>query len=104
VEGLHAVGDIITKISVNCAIKLHVALSFTCVLLWVYVMCGYIFLYIYEYCLNMMHVYVYCYFRVNPCIYRFICMFMFYIYVSTRDLCVCMFLIAYSSKNLCGIA
>jgi hypothetical protein len=34
-EGLHAVGDIITKISVNFVIKLHVALLFTCVFLWV---------------------------------------------------------------------
>jgi hypothetical protein len=30
VEGLHAVGDILTKISVNCVINLHAALLFTC--------------------------------------------------------------------------
>jgi hypothetical protein len=30
VEGLHVVGDIITKISVNCVINLHAALLFTC--------------------------------------------------------------------------
>jgi hypothetical protein len=30
VEGLHVVGDIIIKISVNCVINLHVALLFTC--------------------------------------------------------------------------
>jgi hypothetical protein len=35
VEGLHTVGDIITNISVNCVIKLYVALLFTCVFLWV---------------------------------------------------------------------
>jgi hypothetical protein len=35
VEVLHAVGDILTKISVNCVINLHVALLFTCVFLWV---------------------------------------------------------------------
>jgi hypothetical protein len=29
-EGLHAVGDILTKISVNCVINLHVALLFMC--------------------------------------------------------------------------
>ena len=29
-EGLHAVGDILTKISVNCVINLHVALLFRC--------------------------------------------------------------------------
>jgi hypothetical protein len=53
-EGLHAVGDILTKISVNC------------VFLWVYLMCGYICLYIYGYFLYMLHVYVYYYFNVNP--------------------------------------
>jgi hypothetical protein len=35
VEGLHIVGDIRTKISVNCVINLHVALLFTCLFLWV---------------------------------------------------------------------
>jgi hypothetical protein len=36
VEGLHAVGDILTKISANCVINLHVALLFTCLFLWVF--------------------------------------------------------------------
>jgi hypothetical protein len=35
-EGLHAVGDILTKISVNCVINLDAALLFTCLFLWVY--------------------------------------------------------------------
>jgi hypothetical protein len=30
VDGLHAVGDILTKISTNCVINLHAALLFTC--------------------------------------------------------------------------
>jgi hypothetical protein len=34
-EGLHAVGDILTKISANCVINLHAALLFTCLFLWV---------------------------------------------------------------------
>jgi hypothetical protein len=34
-EVLHVVGDIITKISVDCVINLHVALLFTCLFLWV---------------------------------------------------------------------
>ena len=34
-EGLHVVGDILTKISANCVINLHVALLFTCLFLWV---------------------------------------------------------------------
>jgi hypothetical protein len=51
----------------------------------------------------MLHVYVYYYFNVNPCIYRCICLFMLYIYVSARALRVYI-LISCSSKNLCGIA
>jgi hypothetical protein len=35
VKGLHTVGDILTKISFNCVINLHVALLFTCLFLWV---------------------------------------------------------------------
>ena len=35
VECVHIVGEIITKISVNCVINLHATLLFTCVFLWV---------------------------------------------------------------------
>jgi hypothetical protein len=101
-EGLHVVGDIISKISANCVINLHVALLFTCSVLWVYPMCGYNSLYVYGYLLYMLHVYDYFYFHVNPCIYRCICMFTFYIYVFARALCLYI-LIACSSKNLSGI-
>jgi hypothetical protein len=34
-EGLHAFGDILIKISANCVINLHAALLFTCLFLWV---------------------------------------------------------------------
>jgi hypothetical protein len=51
----------------------------------------------------MLHVYLYYYFGVILCIYRCICLFMFYIYVSTRALCVYI-LIPCNSKNLCDIA
>ena len=34
-EGLHAIGDILTKISANCVINLHIALLFTFLFLWV---------------------------------------------------------------------
>jgi hypothetical protein len=64
-EGLHAVGDIITKIRVNSVINLHDALLFTCLFLWVYPMYGYNSLYIYGYCLYMLHVYVYFYFSMK---------------------------------------
>jgi hypothetical protein len=30
VDGLHAVGDILTKISINAVMNLHAALSFMC--------------------------------------------------------------------------
>jgi hypothetical protein len=104
VEGLHAVGDILTKISVNCVINLHVALLFTCLFLWVYPMCGYNCLYIYGYFLYMLHVYVYCYFSMNLCIYiMYLSVYVLYINASARVLCVYV-LIACSSKNLCGIA
>jgi hypothetical protein len=78
-EGLHTVGDIITKISAICVIKLHAALLFTCSVLWVYLMHGYDCLYIYGYFLYMLHVYVYDNFNVNLCIYRCICVHTFYI-------------------------
>jgi hypothetical protein len=81
----------LTKISVNCVINLHASLSFTCAFLWVYLMCVYNCLYIYGYFLHTLHVYVYYYFHVNPCTYRGICIFKFYIYVSARALCVYIF-------------
>jgi hypothetical protein len=42
-------------------------------------MCSYNCVYFYMYFLYMFHVYVYCYFSVNLCIYKGICMFTFYI-------------------------
>jgi hypothetical protein len=88
-EGLHAVGDILTKISVNCVIKLHVALLFTCAFLWVYLMCGYNCLYIYGYCLYMLHVYVYCYFSMNLCIYiMYLSVYILYIMFRKNYVCI----------------
>jgi hypothetical protein len=46
VEGLHAVGDILTKISVNFVINLHATLLFMCVFLWV-IICVVITLFIF---------------------------------------------------------
>ena len=37
VEGLHVVGYILTKISANFVINLHVALLFMCLFLWVFI-------------------------------------------------------------------
>jgi hypothetical protein len=52
----------------------------------------------------MLHVHVYCYFNVNPCIYTCIWLFTFYVYsASARVLCVYI-LIACSLENLFGIA
>jgi hypothetical protein len=36
VEGLHVVGDTLTKISFNCVINLHAALLFSCLVLRIY--------------------------------------------------------------------
>ena len=79
VEGMDIVGDIITRISVKCVIKLHVALIFMGLFLWVYPMCSYNYVYIYGYFLYMMHVYVYYYFSMNPCIYQMY--FSVYVYI-----------------------
>jgi hypothetical protein len=38
VEGLHGVGGILTKISVNYVINLHVAFLFMCVFYW-FILC-----------------------------------------------------------------
>jgi hypothetical protein len=46
VEGLHVVGDILTKISVNCVINLHATLLFMCIFLWV-IICVIITLFIF---------------------------------------------------------
>jgi hypothetical protein len=46
VEGLHAVGDILTKISEYCVINLYVALLFTCLFLWV-IICAVITVFIF---------------------------------------------------------
>jgi hypothetical protein len=98
VEGMYTVGGILTKIIFNYVINLQAALLFTCIFLWVYLMCGYNHLNIYGYFFYMLHVYVYYYFGVNPCSYTCICLFMFYIYVLAKALCVYI-LIACSSKK-----
>jgi hypothetical protein len=90
VEGLHALCDILTKISVNCLINLHVALLFTCLFLWVYLMRGYNCLYIYGYCLYMLHVYVYCYFSMNLCIY-IMYLSAYVLYMKFRKSSVCIY-------------
>jgi hypothetical protein len=61
-EGLHAVGDILAKISANCVINLHDALLFTCLFLWVfpvYVACICLLLFQCEYMYLHMYLYVY---------------------------------------------
>jgi mannose/fructose/N-acetylgalactosamine-specific phosphotransferase system component IIC len=62
VEGLHAVGDILTKISVNCVLN-YMLHYYLCVYFYGFFLCVvYTCLYIYGYFLSMLHVYVYCYF------------------------------------------
>jgi hypothetical protein len=45
-EGLHIVGDILTKISANCVINLHTALFFTWLFLWV-IICAFMTVFIF---------------------------------------------------------
>jgi hypothetical protein len=90
VEGLHTVGDIITKISVNYVIKLHVALLFTYLFLWVYYICGYKCLYSYGYCMYMLHVCVYYYFSMNLCNYiMHLSIYVLYIKFCNSSMCIC---------------
>jgi hypothetical protein len=49
VEGLHVVGGILQKISINCVL--------------IYMLCIYTCGYVYGFFLCMLHVYFYCYFR-----------------------------------------
>jgi hypothetical protein len=59
VEGLHMVGDILTKISSNCVINLHVALLFMCLFLWV-IICAVITVFIFMgiSCICCMHMFI----------------------------------------------
>jgi hypothetical protein len=89
-EGLHAVGDILTKISANCVINLHAALLFTCSVLWVYPMHGYNCLYVYGYFLYMLHVYVYYYFNMNSCFYiMYLSVYILYMKFHKGSMCIC---------------
>jgi hypothetical protein len=58
VEGLHAVGEIISKISVNCVINLHVALLFTFLFLWV-IICAVITVFIFMGISCIFHMYIF---------------------------------------------
>jgi hypothetical protein len=88
-KGLHIVGDILTKISSNCVINLHAALLFTCLFLWVYLMHGYNYLYVYGYLMYMLHVYVFSYFSMNSCIYiTYLSVYILYIKLP-QECCVC---------------
>jgi hypothetical protein len=68
-EGLHAGGDILTKISVNYEIN-YMLHYYLLVYFHGFILCVvYNCLYIDGYCLYMLHVYVSCYFSMNLCIY-----------------------------------
>jgi len=89
VEGLHAVCDILTNISVNCVL-IHMPHYYLCVCFYGFFMCVvYTCLYIYGYFLSMMHVYVYYYLPMNLCIYRMYLSSFSFIYKVLQDfLCV----------------
>jgi len=89
VEGLHTVGDILTKISVNCVLN-YMLHYYLCVYFYGFFLCVvYTRLYIYGYCLSMLHVYVYCYFHMNRCSYIIYLSVLSYIYKVLQEfLCV----------------
>jgi len=89
VEGLHAVDDILTKISVNWVLN-YMLHYFLCVYFYGFILCVvYTCLYIYGYFLSMLHVYVYCYFHMNLCNYRMYFSVLSFIYKVLQEfLCV----------------
>jgi hypothetical protein len=90
VEGLRTVGDILTKISFNCVMNLHVALLFTFLFYGFILFVVYNCFYIYGYFLYMLHVFVYCYFSMNPCTYiMYFPSYISYINFSKSSLCIC---------------
>jgi hypothetical protein len=59
VKGLHIVGDIVTKISVNYVL-IYMMHCYLCVYFYGFFLCVvYTCIYIYGYCMSMLHVYVY---------------------------------------------
>jgi hypothetical protein len=84
VEGLHAVGDIFTKISVNCVLN-YMLHYYLCVYFYGFFLC------VFGYFLYMLHVYVYCYFSVNPCIYIMYLSVMFLYIMLPQVFCVHIF-------------
>jgi hypothetical protein len=94
VEGLRAVGDILTTISANCVINLHATLLFACLFLWV-IICAVITVFF----LWVFLVYVYCHFSVNLCITDvFVCLRFIY-NASARVMCVYTLIACSSKKN-----
>jgi hypothetical protein len=89
-EGLHVVGDILTKISVNFVINymLHNCLR---VCFYVFILCVvYNYVYIYGYFLYMLHVYVYYYLSMNLCIYiMYLSVYILYIKLRKSSVCIC---------------
>jgi hypothetical protein len=91
VEGLHAVDDILTKISVNCVVN-YMLHYYLCVYFYGFFLCVvYTYLYLYGYCLSMLHVNVHCYFHMNLCIYIMYFSILIFMYKVPQYLCVYMF-------------
>jgi hypothetical protein len=90
VEGLHVVGDILTKISVNCVIN-YMLHSYLRVYFYGFILCMvYNCVYICGYFLHMLHVYVYYHFRMNLCIYSmYFSIYVLYINLCKSSVCIC---------------
>ena len=90
VEGLRTVGDILTKISVKCVIKLHAALLFMCIIFWV-IICGITIVNIFMgisciCCMYALLLLQYGFIRLH------IYLYVYFLYIGLpQECCVCMF-------------
>jgi hypothetical protein len=102
VDGLHTVGDILTKINTNCVINLHAALLFKCLFYGLFPMHDYNCLYVYGYFPYMLHVCGYCYLSMKSDVYRMYCLLCFIYKASTRVLHVYIYIYIYIYINACS--
>ena len=99
VNSLHIVGDIISKISTNRVINLHVALLFTC-LFYGFIICVIITVCMFMgISLYMLHICGYCYFSMKSYITECTCLFMFICNASAKSVvCICLSCMQFEEK------
>jgi hypothetical protein len=89
VEGMHEVGDILTKISANCVINLHAALLSTCLFLWV-IICAVITMFIFMGISCICCMYMFTIILVWICAFTDVFGYLhyIYIYIFLQEFCV----------------